>query len=241
MLRLVRALHFPTAEGSERKSLWISRFFLVSNSLFWRGLSISVVTRILAGLEKLLDGLLSTLNYTYFSIRPYCFPYNALLELASLAAWASFKESHPAVQCLRGEGTIPRGGSALKKQHAEHLRSIPFLTFGFSLVLLFACLTSLAQTASPITSSGLNTRVSPPSTLPSGKVQYDITVGPGREVERICSIASVTSMFPTTTSQTFSITPAWPHRTSSVVSRAETSPTSLERSRPPGLGTPTSS
>src|SRR4029079_13134573 len=33
------------------------------------------------------------------------------------------------------------------------------------------------QAASPITSSGLNTRVSPPSTLPSGNVQYDITDG----------------------------------------------------------------
>ena len=54
---------------------------------------------------------------------------------------------------------------------------IPFLTFSFSLVLLVACLTSSAQTGPPITSSGLNTRVSPPSTLPSGKVQYDITGG----------------------------------------------------------------
>ncbi len=33
------------------------------------------------------------------------------------------------------------------------------------------------QAASPITSSGLNTQVSLPSTLPSGKVQYDITGG----------------------------------------------------------------
>ena len=44
----------------------------------------------------------------------------------------------------------------MKVKHAEHLRLIPLLTFGFSLVLLFACLTSLAQTP-PITSSGLNT------------------------------------------------------------------------------------
>ena len=65
----------------------------------------------------------------------------------------------------------------MKAKHAEHLRLIPCLTFGFSLVLLFACLTSFAQTVPPITSSGLNTRVSPPSTLPSGKVQYDITGG----------------------------------------------------------------
>ena len=67
--------------------------------------------------------------------------------------------------------------------HVNRLRDrlrdglIPFLTLGFSLVLLVACLTSSAQAPSPITSSGLNTRVSPPSTLPSGKVQYDITGG----------------------------------------------------------------
>jgi filamentous hemagglutinin family protein len=65
----------------------------------------------------------------------------------------------------------------LKRQQAEHLRLIPCLTFGFSFGLLIACLSSLAQTISPITSSGLNTRVSPPSSLPSGQVQYDITGG----------------------------------------------------------------
>jgi filamentous hemagglutinin family protein len=54
---------------------------------------------------------------------------------------------------------------------------ISLFTSGFSLVLLFASLTALAQTTPPITSSGLNTRVSPPSTLPSGKVQHDITGG----------------------------------------------------------------
>jgi len=58
----------------------------------------------------------------------------------------------------------------------QHVRLIPCLAFGFSLVLLFT-LTSFAQTVPPITSSGLNTRVSSPSTLPSGKVQYDITGG----------------------------------------------------------------
>jgi filamentous hemagglutinin family protein len=62
-------------------------------------------------------------------------------------------------------------------QHSERDQLIPFLTFGFSLVLSFACIISSAQTLPPITSSGLNTRVSPPSTLPSGKVQYDITGG----------------------------------------------------------------
>src|SRR5687767_10961688 len=55
----------------------------------------------------------------------------------------------------------------------QHL--VPFLTFGFSLVFLFACFASSAQTS--ITPSGLNTRVSPPQTISSGKVQYDITGG----------------------------------------------------------------
>ncbi len=59
----------------------------------------------------------------------------------------------------------------------RHLRLILFLTFGFSLVLLFACLTSLVQAASPITGSGLNTQVSPPVPLPSGQTQFNITGG----------------------------------------------------------------
>ena len=65
----------------------------------------------------------------------------------------------------------------MKKQHAEHLRLIPCLAFGFSLVLLFASLTSSVQAASPITGSGLNTQVSPPVPLPSGQTQYNITGG----------------------------------------------------------------
>ena len=54
-------------------------------------------------------------------------------------------------------------------KHAEHLRLIPFNTFGSFLVLLFACLTSSVQAASPITGSGLNTQVSPPVHLPSNQ------------------------------------------------------------------------
>ena len=65
----------------------------------------------------------------------------------------------------------------MKQQHVEHVRLILCLAFGFSLVLLFAYLTSLVQAASPITPSGLNTQVSAPNSLPSGKVQYDITGG----------------------------------------------------------------
>ena len=60
---------------------------------------------------------------------------------------------------------------------AKHARLILCLAFGFSLVLLFACLTSSVQAASPITGSGLNTQVSPPVTLPSGQTQFNITGG----------------------------------------------------------------
>ena len=47
----------------------------------------------------------------------------------------------------------------MKKQHAEHVRLIHFLTFGFSLVLIFAFLNSLVQAAPLITPSGLNTEL----------------------------------------------------------------------------------
>src|SRR5215831_16851333 len=53
---------------------------------------------------------------------------------------------------------------------------ILYFILGFSLVLAFNP-TSLVQAASPITPSGLNTQVSAPTNLPSGKVQYDITGG----------------------------------------------------------------
>src|SRR6187551_440319 len=57
------------------------------------------------------------------------------------------------------------------------MRLIPRRVFGCSLLLLFACLTSLVQAASPITGSGLNTQVSPAVALPSGQTQYNITGG----------------------------------------------------------------
>src|SRR4029453_10294202 len=57
------------------------------------------------------------------------------------------------------------------------MRLVPRRVFGGSLVLLFTCLTSLVQAASPITGSGLNTQVSPPVTLPSGQTQQNITGG----------------------------------------------------------------
>src|SRR5215831_6748583 len=53
---------------------------------------------------------------------------------------------------------------------------ILYFILGFSLVLALNP-TSLVQAASPITPSGLNTQVSAPANLPSGKVQYDITGG----------------------------------------------------------------
>ena len=65
----------------------------------------------------------------------------------------------------------------MNQQDAEDLRLIPFLRFGFSLVLLFTCLTSSVHAASPITPSGLNTKVSDPFLTTGGKTQYDITGG----------------------------------------------------------------
>lgn len=71
----------------------------------------------------------------------------------------------------------------MKQHHAEHARWIPCLTFAFSLALHFAYPPISVHAASPITPSGLNTQVSAPANLPSGKVQYDITGGtrPGGE------------------------------------------------------------
>jgi hypothetical protein len=79
------------------------------------------------------------------------------------------------VHIARGESCFAKRRSQLKKQHAERVRVIHCLVFGFSLVLLVACLTSSVQASSPITSSGLNTQVGQPITLPSGQTQYDIT------------------------------------------------------------------
>src|SRR5262245_28210524 len=56
-------------------------------------------------------------------------------------------------------------------------RLTPFLTFSFSLVLLFACLLSSLHAGSPLTPSGLNTKVSDPILTAWGKTQYDITGG----------------------------------------------------------------
>ena len=62
----------------------------------------------------------------------------------------------------------------------RHLATNPRATYLLSFtvwVIVFTCLSSLVHAASPITPSGLNTQVSAPTTLPSGKVQYDITGG----------------------------------------------------------------
>src|SRR5262245_38388357 len=57
------------------------------------------------------------------------------------------------------------------------MRLIFCLAFALSLVLLFGCLTSPVQAASPIKPSGLNTTVTLSATPPAGKTQYDITGG----------------------------------------------------------------
>ena len=81
--------------------------------------------------------------------------------------------------------------------------------FGLSLLFLFACPVVLAQT---ITSSGLNTAVSGPISLPNGQTQVDITGGtrPGGGGNVFHS---------------FEITPAFPHPISLGESREATSPT----------------
>src|SRR5215510_10230628 len=73
---------------------------------------------------------------------------------------------------------MPRGGAPLNKRDADHARLISSILLGCSLVLAVPYPPSQVQAASPpITSSGLNTQISPPANLPSGKVQYDITGG----------------------------------------------------------------
>ena len=59
-----------------------------------------------------------TLSPKYVVILLHVFPHSTLLlrfrrtpRIGLPRAWALFKESHPAVQGLRGEGTTPRGGS----------------------------------------------------------------------------------------------------------------------------------
>ena len=65
----------------------------------------------------------------------------------------------------------------MSKQHAGQVRMIRCFVFVFCLVLPFIYTAISIQAASPITPSGLNTPVSPPATLHSSKVQYDITGG----------------------------------------------------------------
>ncbi|MCS6293456.1 MAG: filamentous hemagglutinin N-terminal domain-containing protein [Nitrospira sp.] len=65
----------------------------------------------------------------------------------------------------------------MKQPNLQHLRLARHLTFGFSLLLAIPCAVSQAQVGTPITSSGLNTTVSAPITLPSGQTQFNITGG----------------------------------------------------------------
>jgi filamentous hemagglutinin family protein len=65
----------------------------------------------------------------------------------------------------------------MKKPHREHALLVRRFLLGLSLFLAIPCSVSLAQEVTPITSSGLNTTVSAPITLPSGETQFNITDG----------------------------------------------------------------
>ncbi|MDO9117335.1 MAG: filamentous hemagglutinin N-terminal domain-containing protein [Nitrospira sp.] len=65
----------------------------------------------------------------------------------------------------------------MKQPHREHVRLARYLTVGFFLLLAIPCAVSIAQVGTPITSSGLNTTVSAPVTLPTGQTQFNITGG----------------------------------------------------------------
>jgi filamentous hemagglutinin family protein len=62
----------------------------------------------------------------------------------------------------------------MTKPHRGHSRVIRPLLL---LVLAIPCFVSLAQAVTPITSSGLNTHIGAPTTLPGGETMYDITGG----------------------------------------------------------------
>ena len=63
------------------------------------------------------------------------------------------------------------------RPYRNHSSGVRHLKFGLALCLAIPCSVSLAQAVTPITSSGLNTTVSAPITLPSGQTQFDITGG----------------------------------------------------------------
>lgn len=65
----------------------------------------------------------------------------------------------------------------MKQPHREHVRLARYLTFGFSLFLAIPYAVSQPPIVTPITSSGLNTTVSAPISLPSGQTQFNITGG----------------------------------------------------------------
>ena len=65
----------------------------------------------------------------------------------------------------------------MKKPHREHDRLTRPLIFGLPLFLAIPCSFSMAQAVTPITPSGLNTHIGGPTTLPGGKIVYDITGG----------------------------------------------------------------
>jgi filamentous hemagglutinin family protein len=65
----------------------------------------------------------------------------------------------------------------MKMPHRAPARFVYHLIFGLSLFLAIPCSFSLAQAVTPITSSGLNTHIGTPTTLPGGETVYDITGG----------------------------------------------------------------
>ena len=111
------------------------------------------------------------------------------------------------------------------------------LTLGIGVVLAPSLPTNQAHAADPITSSGLNTQVSQPVTLPTGQTQYNITGGTrangGTNLFHSFGDFSV----PTTTSRTFSMTPAYQHPTSWVASRRKYLEHLRDSFKPPVSGT----
>ncbi len=176
--------------------------------------------------------------YMYLTtpIRPYCFadksPPRIGLPTSSGMDMRLIQGIIQQSACCGVKATIPRGGLPLKQQHVEYVRLISFLTFGFSLVLLFASLTSLPRGLAHHTVRPEHTG-DPPCTPPVGKTQYDITGGtrPGGGMNLFHSFGDFN--VPNNNIANFlNDSGLAPRPTSSVVSPGEISPTSLARSRP---------
>jgi large exoprotein involved in heme utilization and adhesion len=126
------------------------------------------------------------------------------------------------------------------RPHRNHSSGVRHLIFGLALCLAIPCSVSLAQEGTPITSTGLNTTVSAPITLPSGETQFDITGGtrPGGEPNLFHSFGNFN--VPNNNIANFLNNSGL--ATSNILGRVTggISPPSLEPSKLPGSGTPTS-